>query len=52
MRVFPSERELAQQHWRFFGRPFLTLFGVAALIGLAMGVMWVIAGLVSFHGLR
>jgi hypothetical protein len=52
MRVFPSEREMARQHWRLFGRPFLILFGVAALIGLGIGVVWVIAGLLNFHVLR
>ena len=52
MRVFPSEREMARQHWRLFGRPFLKLFGVAALIGLGIGVVWVIAGLLNFHVLR
>lgn len=52
MRLFPSERELARQHWRYFGRPFLFIFGVAALIGLALGVIWVIAGLLNFHVFR
>jgi hypothetical protein len=28
------------------------LFGVAALIGLGLGVLWVIAGLLNFHVLR
>jgi hypothetical protein len=32
-------------------RPFLP-FGVAALIGLGIGVVWVIAGLLHFHVLR
>ena len=52
MRVFPSEREMARQHWRLFGRPFLILLGVAALIGLGIGIVWVIAGLLNFHVLR
>jgi len=28
------------------------LFGIAALIGLGIGILWVIAGLVHFHVLR
>ena len=52
MRLFPSERELARRHWRWFGRPYLTLFAVAALIGLILGIVWVIAGLLNFHVLR
>jgi hypothetical protein len=52
MRLFPSERELARRHWRWFGRPYLTLFAGAALIGLIVGIIWVIAGLLNFHVLR
>jgi hypothetical protein len=52
MRLFPSERELDHQHWRYFGRPFLVMFGVAALLGLVIGAFWVIAGLLNFHVLR
>ena len=37
MRLFPSERELARRHWRYFGRPYLTIVGIAALIGLMFG---------------
>ncbi|MGB7219688.1 MAG: hypothetical protein WBD07_12895 [Vicinamibacterales bacterium] len=33
-------------------RAFLFAFGLAALIGLGMGVVWVIAGLLNFHVLR
>ena len=33
-------------------RAILTLFGIAALVGLLVGVGWVIAGLVYFHVLR
>ncbi|MBI4485757.1 MAG: hypothetical protein HY655_07075 [Acidobacteria bacterium] len=52
MRLFPSERELARRHWRWFGRPYVTLFAFAALIGLVVGIVWVIAGLLNFHVLR
>ena len=52
MRLFPSERELARRHWRWFGRPYVTLFAIAALIGLILGIVWVIAGLLNFHVLR
>ena len=33
-------------------RFFLTALGIAALIGLVIGVIWVIAGLLNFHVLR
>jgi hypothetical protein len=52
MKLFPSERELARRHWRWFGRPYLALFGIAALIGLLIGIGWVIAGLLRFQVLR
>ena len=35
-----------------FTRVFSLCFGVAALIGLGIGVVWVIAGLLNFHVLR
>ena len=35
-----------------FSRAFLIAFGIAALIGLGIGVVWVIAGLLHFHVLR
>ena len=34
---------------RAFTRAFLLAFGIAALIGLGIGVVWVIAGLLTFH---
>jgi len=33
-------------------RVFLMAFGIAALIGLVIGIIWVIAGLLNFHVLR
>jgi hypothetical protein len=37
---------------RTFTRAFLLAFGVAALVGLTLGVLWVIAGLLNFQVLR
>jgi hypothetical protein len=34
---------------RAFTRAFLLAFGIAALIGLGIGIVWVIAGLLNFH---
>ena len=34
-----------------FTRLLLTAYGVAALIGLAIGVVWTVAGLLHFHPL-
>jgi hypothetical protein len=50
--LITSERELARRHWQFFGKPFVIAFGIAALIGLGLGVVWVIAGLLNFHVFR
>ena len=33
-------------------RAILMLFGIAALIGLVIGVVWVVAGLLNFHVFR
>jgi len=52
MKFFPSEQELARRHWRCFGRPYLIVFGIAAVIGLLLGIGWVVAGLLHFHVLR
>lgn len=49
MRLFMTHRQAAQRHWKYFGRPYLTVIGVAALVGLLIGVLWVIAGLLRFH---
>jgi hypothetical protein len=32
-----------------FARAFVIAFGVAALIGLGIGILWVVAGLLNFH---
>ena len=36
---------------RTFTRRYLAAFGTAALIGLVLGVIWVIAGILHFHPL-
>jgi hypothetical protein len=33
-------------------RAFLMLIGIAALIGLLAGIVWVVAGLLNFHVFR
>jgi hypothetical protein len=35
-----------------FQRAYVKAFAIAALIGLLIGVVWVIAGLLNFHVLR
>ena len=52
MRLFISHREAARRRWRYFGGPYLQIVGLAALLGLALGVGWVIAGLVHYYVLR
>lgn len=49
MKLFPSEREVARRHWRYFGKPLVMMFGIAILVGLIAGIGVVIAGLVHFH---
>jgi hypothetical protein len=51
MRISRYERELQQTAGRTVARFVMAAFGVAALIGLAIGVVWVIAGLLHFHPL-
>jgi hypothetical protein len=41
------ERERDEEGGPRFFRAFVVAFGVAALIGLGIGVIWVIAGLLS-----
>lgn len=35
----------------WFLRGYVTAFGVAALIGLLIGIAWVVAGILHFHPL-
>jgi hypothetical protein len=46
------ERELGAGAGPRFRRAFLMLCGVGALIGLVIGIVWVIAGLLHFHVLQ
>ena len=45
------EREQQQIASPRFTRGVLKLYVIAALIGLALGIIWVIAGLLHFHPL-
>jgi hypothetical protein len=45
------ERERQKMAGPKFTRSLLTAYGVAALIGLAIGIVWVIAGILHFHPL-
>jgi hypothetical protein len=51
MRYLRDERELDTVASKRFTRYYLGAFGIAALIGLAIGVIWVIAGILHFHPL-
>ena len=44
-------REIEATASRSFTRGYLKAFGIAALIGLLVGVIWVIAGILRFHPL-
>ena len=46
------EIERQRQAGPRFTRAFFLAFGVAALIGLGIGILWVIAGLLNFHLFR
>jgi len=50
--VMREEREIDTTASPRFTRWYLIAFGVAALIGLVLGIVWVIAGLLYFHVLR
>ena len=45
------EREIDEIAGPRFTRLFFMAFGTAALIGLVLGVIWVIAGILHFHPL-
>ena len=51
MRLFITHRQAAKRHWRFVGRPYLMMLGVAAMVGLLIGLLWVAVGLLRFHPL-
>ncbi len=47
-----QDREIDGTATKAETRFFLKAVGIAALIGLLIGVVWVIAGLLNFHVLR
>ena len=47
-----EQREIDATASRAFTRVFVLAFGIAALIGLGIGVVWVIAGLLNANALR
>ena len=52
MAISRYQRELERTAGPTFTRRYVKLLGIAALIGLAIGIVWVIAGLLNFHVLR
>ena len=52
MRQYRDQDRIDGTASRRASRAFVFAFGVAALIGLGIGVLWVIAGLLNFHVLR
>jgi hypothetical protein len=49
MRISRYEREQEETAGPRFTRLLLMAYGLAALLGLAVGVLWVLAGLLHFH---
>jgi len=47
-----EQREIDTTASSAFTRAFILIFGIAALVGLGIGVVWVIAGLLNFHVVR
>lgn len=47
-----QDRELDRTANRSETRVFLIALGIAALVGLLIGIGWVVAGLLHFHVLR
>ncbi len=47
----PPRRLYVMTPGLWFARTFAIVVGIAALIGLAIGVVWTIAGLLHFHPL-
>jgi hypothetical protein len=43
------EREAQRVAHPTFARALLIAYGVAALVGLLVGIVWVIAGVLQFH---
>jgi hypothetical protein len=51
MSAMRDVRQIEATASRTFTRRYLIAFGTAALIGLVLGVIWVIAGILHFHPL-
>ena len=52
LRPYRDQDQIDATASRTFSRAFLLAFGLAALIGLGLGVLWIIAGLLNFHVFR
>ena len=52
MAYMRETRELESIASKKFSRFFVMAFAIAALVGLLIGIVWVIAGLLDFHVLR
>ena len=46
-----DEREIQTTASKQFTRYYMVIVGVAALVGLVIGIVWTIAGLLHFHPL-
>ena len=46
-----DRRHRERAHSRRFSRFYLAAIGIAALVGLLIGIIWTIAGLLHFHPL-
>jgi hypothetical protein len=51
MAYMRETRELESIASKKFSRLFILAFGIAALLGLAIGAVWVIAAILHFHPL-
>ena len=52
LRTYKDQDHIDGTASRAFTRAFLLAFGIVALIGLGIGVVWVIAGVLNFHVFR
>lgn len=52
MAISRYQRELERTAGPRFTRAYLKAFGIAALLGLLVGVVWVIAALIHYYVLR
>jgi hypothetical protein len=51
MAISRYQRELERTAGPKFTRAIVMLFAIGALVGLGIGIVWVIAGLLHFHPL-